>query len=30
MGYDHEEDTAADAMERREDELLGLIGRSIG
>lgn len=30
MGYDHEEDTAADVMERREDELLGLIGRSIG
>lgn len=29
MGYDHEEDTAADSMERREDELLGLIGRSI-
>lgn len=30
MGYDHEDDGAADAMERREDELLGLIGRSVG
>jgi probable rRNA maturation factor len=29
MGYDHDEDSAADAMEAREDELLGLIGRSI-
>jgi probable rRNA maturation factor len=30
LGYDHEDDDTADAMERREDELLGLIGRSIG
>jgi probable rRNA maturation factor len=29
LGYDHEEDAAADAMERREEELLALIGRSI-
>ena len=30
LGYDHEEDVAAELMERREDELLKLIGRSIG
>jgi probable rRNA maturation factor len=29
MGYDHESDEDADRMERREDELLGSIGRSV-
>ena len=28
LGYEHEDDAAADRMERREDELLELIGRS--
>jgi probable rRNA maturation factor len=28
LGYEHEDDAAAELMERREDELLGLIGRS--
>ncbi|OFW66119.1 MAG: rRNA maturation RNase YbeY [Actinobacteria bacterium RBG_16_68_21] len=30
LGYDHDDDTTADAMEKREDELLALIGRSLG
>ena len=29
LGYDHDEEETADAMERREEELLALIGRSI-
>jgi probable rRNA maturation factor len=29
LGYDHDDDGHADVMERREDELLALIGRSI-
>jgi len=29
LGYDHDEDGRADAMERREDELLALIGRTL-
>ena len=29
LGYDHDDDERAEAMERREDELLGLIGRSL-
>ncbi|HSM01765.1 MAG TPA: rRNA maturation RNase YbeY [Acidimicrobiia bacterium] len=29
LGYDHAEDAAADLMERREEELLALIGRTI-
>ena len=29
IGYDHDEDARADAMEHREDELLALIGRSL-
>jgi probable rRNA maturation factor len=28
LGYEHDDDAAGEAMERREDELLGLIGRS--
>lgn len=28
LGYEHDDDEAAEAMERREDELLALIGRS--
>lgn len=28
LGYEHEDDAAADRMERREDELLEMIGRS--
>ena len=28
LGYEHEEDEAAEIMERREDELLEMIGRS--
>jgi probable rRNA maturation factor len=28
LGYEHEDDAAAELMEHREDELLGLIGRS--
>jgi probable rRNA maturation factor len=29
LGYDHGDDVEAELMERREDELLGLIGRSM-
>ena len=29
LGYDHEDDERADAMEQREEELLALIGRSV-
>ena len=29
LGYDHDDDERADAMEQREDELLALIGRSV-
>lgn len=29
LGYDHGDDASADAMERREDELLSLVGRSL-
>jgi len=29
LGYDHAEDAAADAMERREEELLALIGKRV-
>lgn len=28
LGYEHEDETGAEAMERREDELLDLIGRT--
>jgi probable rRNA maturation factor len=30
LGYDHQDDPAADAMERREEELLALIGKTVG
>lgn len=29
LGYDHQDDPAADAMERREEELLALIGKTL-
>lgn len=29
LGYDHDDDERADAMEQREDELLALVGRSL-
>lgn len=29
LGYDHADDSQAEQMEQREDELLGLIGRSL-